>query len=59
MALKFKKEYNLAMSHHEIAGPFFLNSLMKLIPAKYDLTKLNDNKVFFKDEGILARGFVA
>ena len=47
------------MSHHDIAGPFFLNSLMKLMPGKYDLTKLNDKKVFFKDEGILTKGFVA
>ena len=59
IALKFKKDYNIAMSHHDIAGPFFLNSLIKLIPAKYDLTKLNDKKVFFRDEGILAKGFVA
>ncbi len=37
------------MSHHDIAGPFFLSCLIKLIPARYDLTKLNDQKVFFKD----------
>lgn len=47
------------MSHHDIAGPFFLNSLIKLIPARYDLTKLNDKKVYFKDEGLLTKGFVA
>jgi hypothetical protein len=58
IALKFKKEYTISMSHHDIAGPFFLNCLMKLIPARYDLTKLNDKKVFFKDEGILGKGFV-
>lgn len=37
------------MSNHDILPGFFLNCLMKLIPAKYDLTKLNDKKMFFKE----------
>jgi hypothetical protein len=47
------------MSNHDIAGPFFLSTLMKLIPAVYDLSKLNDKKTPFKDDGILKKGFVA
>jgi hypothetical protein len=46
------------MSNHDIMGPFFLNCLIKLIPGTYDLTKLNDKKTFFKDEGIIHQGFV-
>lgn len=59
ITLKFRKEYNSAMSNHDIVGSFFLNSMMKLIPGKYDLTKLNDQKVFFKDDSILAKGFIS
>jgi hypothetical protein len=31
---------------------------MKLIPAEYDLTKLNKNKKIFQEEGIINKGFV-
>jgi hypothetical protein len=37
------------MSNHDISGPFFLSCLIKLLPGVYDLTKLNDKKIFFKD----------
>jgi hypothetical protein len=46
------------MSNHDIVGGFFLNCLMSLVPARYDLTKINDKKTFFKDEGIILKGFV-
>jgi hypothetical protein len=31
---------------------------MGLLPAKYDLSKLDRKRVFFKDDNILAKGFV-
>jgi hypothetical protein len=37
------------MSNNDILGPFFLNCLIKLLPGKYDLSKLNDKKAFFKE----------
>lgn len=54
------------MSNHDISGmflfifigTFYLNCLIKLIPGKYDLTKLNDKKIFFKDDSIINKGFV-
>lgn len=59
IAIRFRKEFNIPMSHHDISGPFFLSSLMKIIPGVYDLSKLNDKKIPFKDEAILNKGFVA
>lgn len=47
------------MSNHDIAGPFFLNSLIKILPGVYDLTKLNDKKIFFREDGIINKGFVS
>lgn len=46
------------MSNHDISGPFFLNSLMKIIPGSYDLGRINQKKTFFKDDGIVGKGFV-
>ena len=46
------------MSNHDIIGPFFLNCLMKIIPGNYDVSKLNNKKVFFKDDSIIGKGFV-
>ena len=46
------------MSNHDIIGPFLLNCVMRLLPAKYDLSKLDRKRVFFKDDNILAKGFV-
>lgn len=46
------------MSNHDIIGPYFLSCLMSYFPAKYDLSKLNRKKNFFKDEGIVAKGFL-
>lgn len=56
--MNFRKEYNIPMTNHDILGPFFLSCLMSLIPAKYDISKLNDKKSFFKDDGIIGQGFV-
>lgn len=47
------------MTHQDLAGAFLLHTLTKLIPGRYDLTKLNDKKSFFRDDGILNKGFVA
>ncbi len=46
------------MSNHDILGRYFLNCLMKIIPGSYDLSKLDDKKVFFKDDGIIGKGFI-
>lgn len=46
------------MSNHDIIGPFLLSSVMGLLPAKYDLSKIDRKKVFFKDDGIITKGFV-
>jgi hypothetical protein len=46
------------MSNHDIIGPFLLDCVMGLLPAKYDLSKLDRKRVFFKDDNILAKGFV-
>lgn len=59
ISLRFRKEFNFAMSHHDLSGAFLLHTLTKLIPGVYDLTKLNDKKVFFRDDGIINKGFVA
>ncbi len=46
------------MSNNEIVAGFLLNSMMKLIPALYDIRKLNKNKKIFQEEGIISKGFV-
>jgi hypothetical protein len=46
------------MSNHDILGPFFLNCLMKILPGSYDISKINQKKTFFKDDDILAKGFI-
>lgn len=47
------------MTHHDLSGAFLLHTLMKIIPGVYDLTKLNDKKLYFRDEGVVNKGFVA
>ena len=40
-------------------GTFFLNCLMKIIPGMYDLGRVNLNKVIFKEDNIIGKGFLA
>lgn len=40
-------------------GTFFLNCLMKIIPGRYDLERVNLNKVIFKEDNIIGKGFLA
>jgi hypothetical protein len=46
------------MSNNDILGAFFLSCLMKIIPATYDLGRLKMNKIFFKEDDIIGKGFV-
>jgi hypothetical protein len=46
------------MSNNDILGAYFLNCLMKIIPARYDLGRLDMSKVLFKEDGIIGKGFV-
>lgn len=58
IAVNFRKEYGIPMSNSDVLGPFFLNCLMKVIPGKYDLDRVNMKKVMFKEDDILGRGFI-
>lgn len=58
ISLRFKKAYSIPINNTELIGGFFLNSLMKLLRANFDLTKLNKNKKIFKEDGIISNGFI-
>lgn len=48
----------MPLSNSELVGGYFLNSLIKLLRITCDFSKLNKEKKIFKDEGVLAAGFV-
>lgn len=58
MSLKFKKQYSTPLSNSELIPGFFLNSLIKLLRVKVDMSKFNKSKKMFKEEGIITEGFV-
>ena len=47
ISLIFKRKYSIVLNHKEIIPGFFLNSIMQLIPAQYDISKINKNKKIF------------
>ena len=58
IALLFKRKYNVSLSHQELLPKFFFRSLMELLPADYNIDKINMNRTIFKDKNIIERGFV-
>jgi hypothetical protein len=58
IALIFRKKYNLSLTQKELLPGFFFNSIMELIPATYDLTKINRRKYIFEEPKIIEPGFV-
>lgn len=58
IAVNFRKKWGFSINTHEIIGPYFLSCLMTLIPARYDITKLNKNKKIFEETNIIGENFV-
>ena len=58
MTLKFKKQYGCPITNSELIPGFFLNSLIKLLRVRVDMSKFNRGKKVFKEEGIVGAGFV-
>lgn len=58
IALLFRKKWGFSVNTHEILGPFFLSCIMTLIPAEYDIKRLNKDKIIFEDANIIGEGFV-
>lgn len=58
ISLNFKRKYNIVLNHKQIIPGFFFNSMLELIPCKFDIQKLNKNKKIFEEMRILESGFV-
>jgi hypothetical protein len=48
ISLIFKRKYNIILNHKEIIPGFFFNSILELIPCKFDITKINKRKKIFE-----------
>lgn len=58
ISLKYRSLYGTPLNAHELIGGFLLSCLITLIRAHYDLSKIDKEKVIFKDQGIIRKGFV-
>lgn len=58
LTLKFKRQFNSPLTNSELVPGYFLNSLIKLLRVRVDMSKFNRGKKIFKEEGIINPGFV-
>ncbi len=50
--------YGIPFNNTELVSGIFFNSLLRLLRVNCDMGKLNRTKKIFKEEGIIASGFV-
>lgn len=58
ISMEYRNLYGTSMNTHELLGGFLLSCLMALINADYNMKYLNKEKIIFKDQGIIGKGFV-